>query len=59
MILEALGISVLIINELKTDKKENQDIGWFDIKNPPRKIGWQSHKQIIKLLQEELKEVAS
>lgn len=38
--------------KLKTDKDENQGIGWFEIKNPPE-IGWQSHKYIMKLLQKE------
>lgn len=38
--------------KLKTDKEENQGIGWFDIKNPPE-IGWQSHKHIVKVLQKE------
>lgn len=33
------------------DKEENQDIGWFDIKNPP-KIGWKSHRRVMKRLQE-------
>lgn len=37
--------------KLKTDNEENQDIGWYDIKNPPI-IGWKSHRQIIKLLSE-------
>jgi len=38
---------------LKTDKEENQDIGWFEIKNPP-KIGWQSHQKMMKFLQRDL-----
>lgn len=40
-------------NKLATDKEENQGIGWFDLKNPP-KIGWQSHKYIMKLLRKEI-----
>lgn len=38
-------------SELKTDKEENQGMDWFEIKNPP-KIGWKSHKYIMRLLQE-------
>jgi len=34
-----------------TDQEENSDIGWFDIDSPPE-IGWKSHKQVIKRLQE-------
>ncbi len=34
-----------------SDKEENIDIGWFDLKNSPE-IGWQQHKEIIKKLQE-------
>lgn len=41
-------------HKLKTDKEENQGIGWFDIKNPPE-IGWESHQQVIKLLQKEIR----
>lgn len=37
-------------SKLKTDKEENQGIGWFDLKNPPE-IGWKSHKYIMKMLQ--------
>ena len=37
-------------NKIKTDKNENQDIGWFDINTPP-KIGWKWHKHMIKTLQ--------
>jgi len=33
------------------DWVENSDIGWFDINNPP-KIGWRSHKLMLKKLQE-------
>ena len=29
------------------DKKENEDISWFDIKNPP-KIGWLLHHTIVR-----------
>lgn len=46
-------------NKPKTDKEENQGIGWFDIKNPP-KIGWKWHKYVMRLLKEkkdELKEI--
>lgn len=35
------------------DRGENKDIAWFDIKNPP-KIGWKTHKYIIKKLQSDL-----
>ncbi|HUS60479.1 MAG TPA: NUDIX hydrolase [Nevskiaceae bacterium] len=37
--------------KLKTDEEETQDIAWVDIKNPPE-IGFESHKQIMKTLQE-------
>jgi len=40
-------------SKLKTDEEENQGIGWFDLRYPP-KIGWKSHKYIIKLLQKEI-----
>ncbi len=36
--------------KLQTDKDENQEIGWFEIKNPPE-IGWESHRFVIKSLQ--------
>lgn len=36
--------------KLETDKDENQEIGWFEIKNPPE-IGWESHRFVIKFLQ--------
>ena len=36
--------------KIKTDKEENQDIGWFDIQKPP-KIGWKNHQKIMKFLQ--------
>jgi len=39
--------------KLETDKDENQGIGWFDLRNPP-KIGWKAHKYVIKLLQKEI-----
>lgn len=32
------------------DKKENERIEWFGIKNPP-KIGWKAHKHVMKNLQ--------
>ena len=38
-------------SKLKTDKEENQGIGWFDLKNPPA-VGWQSHRYIWGLLKE-------
>ena len=38
--------------KLKTDKEENQEIGWFELKNLP-KVGWESHKFILGLLQRE------
>jgi 8-oxo-dGTP diphosphatase len=38
--------------KLKTDKKENFDIGWFDLKKLPP-IGFQVHRQVIKLLQKQ------
>jgi len=31
------------------DKKENNDIGWFDIEHPPR-IGWKAQKYMMKKL---------
>lgn len=37
---------------LKTDE-ENKGIAWVDIKNPP-KIGWRTHKHIMRLLQQGL-----
>lgn len=37
--------------ELKTDEEENQDIVWVDLQSPPE-IGFESHKQIMKMLQE-------
>ncbi len=37
-------------SKLKTDKEENQGIGWFEIKNPPV-IGWESHRLVMALLQ--------
>lgn len=43
-----------VLGTIKTDKEENSDVGWFEIKNPPE-IGWKSHKEIMKLLQRELK----
>ncbi len=36
---------------LRTDRDENQNIGWFDIQSPPE-IGWLSHQQTIKELQQ-------
>jgi 8-oxo-dGTP diphosphatase len=33
-----------------SDKKENNEIGWVSIKNPP-KIGWKFHRQIMRKLQ--------
>jgi len=36
--------------EIKTDGVENKDIGWFEVRKPP-KIGFASHIKIIKLLQ--------
>ena len=36
--------------KLETDKDENQEIGWFDLENPPE-IGWESHRFVIKFLQ--------
>lgn len=33
-----------------TDKEENSDIEWFEIKNPPE-IGWKGHRHIMDLLQ--------
>jgi len=32
------------------DPDENQEIGWFDIKNPPE-IGWPTHQEMMRLLQ--------
>ncbi len=32
------------------DPKENQEIAWFNIKNPPE-IGWPSHKKLFQILQ--------
>lgn len=37
---------------LETDKNENVDIGWFSKSDLP-KIGWKSHKYIIKLISKE------
>ena len=37
-----------------TDREENSDIGWFDIDSPPE-IGWQSHQEVMKRLQVEIK----
>jgi ADP-ribose pyrophosphatase YjhB (NUDIX family) len=37
--------------EIKTDEEENQEIAWVDLQNPPE-IGFESHKQIMKMLQE-------
>jgi 8-oxo-dGTP diphosphatase len=39
-------------SKLKTDEEENQGIGWFDLRHPP-KIGWKAHKYVMKLLQKE------
>ena len=36
--------------KLRTDEEENQEIGWFDLRHPP-KIGWESHRFVIKFLQ--------
>lgn len=36
--------------QLKNDDEENQEIAWFDIKNPP-KIGFKNHQKIMKFLQ--------
>lgn len=41
-------------SKLKTDKEENQEIGWFDLKSPPI-IGWESHKYIMKMLRDKEK----
>lgn len=38
-------------NKLETDKAENADVEWKDIKKTP-KIGWKSHQYIFKLLKE-------
>ena len=35
---------------LKTDEEENQEIAWVDLQNPPE-IGFESHKQIMKMIQ--------
>ena len=37
--------------KLNSDQEENADLEWFPIKKPPI-IGWKSHKQILKLLQQ-------
>lgn len=37
---------------LKTDKKENSDIAWFDLFKPP-KIGFKVHQKVIRLLQKQ------
>jgi ADP-ribose pyrophosphatase YjhB (NUDIX family) len=38
--------------KVETDKEENEEIEWIDINNPPR-IGWKTHKYILKLLQKQ------
>jgi len=40
-------------SKLETDKEENQEISWFDLRHPP-KIGWQAHKYLLKLLQKKI-----
>lgn len=37
--------------EIKTDKGENENIGWFDLKKLP-KIGWKDHRVMMKRLLE-------
>lgn len=39
-------------SDLRVDGEENVAMAWFDIKSPP-KIGWESHQQIMRLLQKQ------